>query len=271
MAEDENGGEVETLIGGFVPGQKDSTETPMMRSKEVQKAPLPKRFYKDVSIDEDGGSFRILLDGRPIRSPAKNVVTAPRLALAEALRAEWDAQETEINPAQMPLTRLFNSTIDGVEDAREAMLDEIASYLSHDLLCYPATHPARLVERQKAHWLPVLDWAEGELGGRFVQASGILAVEQSPLMGVTLRGLWQSLDRFELGAAHVLMTLTGSALLPFAFWRGFLDEEAMWQAAMVDEDWNIEMWGEDEEAVLRRAFRRKDFDAAVLVIKSHRD
>ncbi|WP_319528943.1 ATP12 family protein [uncultured Cohaesibacter sp.] len=261
---------VEMLPGGFVPGQRDSTQNPMMRAKEVMKTPLPKRFYKDVTISEDDGGYRVLLDGKPIRSPAKNIISVPRLAMAEALQAEWDAQDKEIDPATMPMTRLVNSTIDGVEEAREAILDEIIAYLGNDFLCYPASHPERLVERQKAHWMPVLDWAEGELGGRFVQASGILAVEQSPVMGEALRRHWQSLDRFQLGAAHVLMTLTGSALLPFALWRAFLDEEAVWQAAMVDEDWNIEMWGEDEEATKRRDFRRRDFDAAALVIRAHR-
>ena len=270
MADKDTVEQVEMLPGGFVPGQRDSTQNPMMRAKEVMNTPLPKRFYKDVTIGEDGVDFRVLLDGKPIRSPAKNIISVPRLEIAEALQVEWDAQKDKIDPAMMPMTRLVNSIIDGVEEAREAILNEIVSYLGNDFLCYPASHPERLVERQKAHWMPVLDWAGAELGGRFVQASGVLAVEQSPVMGENLRRQWQSFDRFQLGAAHVLMTLTGSALLPFALWRAFLDEEAVWQAAMVDEDWNIEMWGEDEEALKRREFRRRDFDAAALVIRAHR-
>ena len=262
---------VQALFGDFVPGQQDSATNPMMRAKEVMKTPLPKRFYKAVTVgrDEEGG-HQVLLDGRPIRSPAKHKVCVPCEAMALALAAEWDAQTDRIDPATMPLTRLVNSTIDGVEAARDAMLDEIVSYLSHDFICYPATHPERLVDRQQKHWQPVLKWVEGPLGGRFVQATGIMAVEQSPVMGQALRAQWQGLDRFELAALHTIMTITGSALLPYAFWKGFLSADATWAAAMVDEDWNIEMWGEDEEAAKRRVFRRADFDAAILVLESLR-
>ena len=276
MAKDEtgkNGQEegVQALFADFVPGQQDSTQNPMMRAKEMMKPPLPKRFYKIVSIGElEEGGFQILLDGRPIRSPAKHVVSVPNRVSAEALVSEWDAQDTEIDPATMPLTRLVNSAVDGVEDARAAILDEIVSYLNNDFICYPASHPERLVQRQKDVWQPVLDWVEGELDGRFVQASGILAVEQSPVMGENLRQIWSDLDIYQLAAVHTIMTLTGSALLSFALWRGFLDREAAWVAAMVDEHWNIEMWGEDDEATKRLDFRRRDFDAAALLIEAAR-
>lgn len=274
MADKEKGtgsDEVQALFGDFVPGQQDSTTNPMMRAKEVMKTPLPKRFYKAVSVAADEvGAFRVLLDGRPIRTPAKHLVSVPSEAIATALAAEWDAQTDKIDPATMPLTRLVNSTIDGVEDARGAMLDEIVAYLNHDFICYPATHPERLVDRQQKHWQPVLKYVEAPLGGRFVQATGIMAVEQSPVMGEALRAEWQGLDIFQLAAVHTIMTITGSALLPYAFWKGFLSSESTWSAAMVDEDWNIEMWGEDEEATKRRTFRRADFDAAIVVLEALR-
>ncbi|WP_316861742.1 ATP12 family protein [uncultured Cohaesibacter sp.] len=265
--------EFEQLFGDFVPGQKDSSQNPMMRSKEAAKTPLPKRFYKQVEIGcerlEDGSErFSILLDGRSVRSPAKKIVAVPSRSVAEILREEWDAQQTEINPALMPMTRLVNSTIDGVEAAREAMLEEICAYLGNDLLCYPASHPQRLVERQKAHWHPVLDWAEVELGGRFVQASGILAVDQSPVMAERLKGIWCELDIFQLASVHTIMTITGSALLSYALWKRFMERDEVWAAAMVDEDWNIELWGEDEEATKRRVFRRTEFDAAAFIIEA---
>nr|WP_321456672.1 ATP12 family protein [uncultured Cohaesibacter sp.] len=263
------------LFGDFKPGQKDSSDNPMMRSKEATKAPLPKRFYKDVAVGSEESEqgqplYCVLLDGRKVKSPAKKTVCVPKRSLAEALVMEWHKQEKEINPAFMPLTRLINSIIDGVEDARDAMITEILAYLNNDFICYPASHPERLVQRQKDHWHPVLDHAEEALGGRFVQASGILAVEQSPVMGACLRAMWADLDIYQLGALHSIMTLTGSALLAFALWDGFLDADAVWNAAMVDEDWNIELWGEDEEATKRRVFRRADFDAAVLIIKAIR-
>ncbi|MCV6548371.1 MAG: ATPase [Cohaesibacter sp.] len=258
--------ERQALFGDFVPGQQDSTETPMMRAKEMMKNDLPKRFYKEVSVGEEGGAFLVLLDGRSIKSPAKKVIAVPKRMIAERLAAEWAAQEIKIDPATMPLTRLVNSIIDGVEDARGAMLDEIVSYMGNDFICYPASHPERLVERQVLHWQPVLDWAGERLGGKFVQASGILAVEQSPGLGKALRAILADLDIFQLGAVHSLMTLTGSALLPFAYWSSHLSRDAMWDAAMVDEDWNVEMWGEDDEATKRRVYRRSDCDAAGVIL-----
>ncbi len=260
----------QALFGDFVPGMQDSTETPMMRAKEMMKADLPKRFYKAVTIGEEAGSFQILLDGRSVKSPAKKALDVPSQGIADALVLEWDAQTEKIDPATMPMTRLVNSTIDGVDDAREAMIDEIVAYLGNDFICYPASHPERLVERQAALWQPVLDWAGEQLGGRFVQASGILAVEQSPVMGETLRKSWQDLDKFQLAAVHSIMTISGSAILAFAFWKGFLTKDALWAAAMVDEDWNVEMWGEDEEATKRRTFRKSDMDAASLVVDAMR-
>ena len=263
--------DLQALFGDFVPGQQDSTQNPMMRAKEVMKTPLPKRFYKDVTVEaDDSDMFRVLLDGRPIRTPAKHLVSVPSEKIAAALVVEWDAQQKEIDPATMPLTRLVNSTIDGVEDARDAILEEIIAYLNHDFICYPATHPERLVNRQKKLWQPILDWVEGPLGGRFVQATGVMAVEQSPVMGRRLREEWDNLDIFQLAAVHTVMTITGSALLSYGLWTGFLSKEATWKAAMVDEDWNIEMWGEDDEATKRRVFRQADFDASALVIDSLR-
>lgn len=265
-----SGEDKQALFGDFVPGMQDSTETPMMRAKELMKVDLPKRFYKDVTIGEEGGSFQILLDGRSVKSPAKKALDVPNRAIAQALVVEWDAQVDKIDPATMPLTRLINSTIDGVDDARGAMIDEIVAYLGNDFICYPASHPERLVERQAALWQPVLDWTGEQLGGKFLQASGILAVEQSPVMGEALRKLWDDLDRYQLAGVHSIMTISGSALLAFAFWRGFLSSEALWTAAMVDEDWNVEMWGEDEEATKRRSFRKADMDAACLVVNALR-
>lgn len=270
MSDQDKTDNAQPLFGDFVPGKQDSTETPMMRAKELMKNDLPKRFYKEVTIAQEGELYRLLLDGRAIKSPAKKTIEVPKKAIAEALLLEWEAQTETIDPATMPITRLVNSAIDGVEDARAAMLDEIVSYLGNDFICYPATHPERLVERQNVHWLPVIDWAGKELGGLFIQVAGIMAIEQSPAMGKKLQELWQELDIFQLAAVHSIMTLTGSALLPFAYWKGFVDLEAMWNAAMVDEDWNIEMWGEDEEASKRRAFRRSDVEAASCLIEAFR-
>ena len=265
----------ETLLDSLLPSAEEQTEAAIARAKESVKPTLPKRFYTAVTVgdvsDDDGRTlYRVLLDGRPIRTPAKNIIAVPGRDIADKLADEWSAQEKFIDAATMPLTRLVNSTIDGVEAAREAMLEEVVAYLNNDFLCYPASHPERLVERQKTHWQPILDWAERELGGRFVQASGILAVEQSPIMGQQLRGMWQELDIYQLAAVHSIMTLTGSALLSFCIWHGFYRPDQAWKAAMVDEDWNIEMWGADEEATRRRNFREMDFNAAVFLIDALR-
>jgi chaperone required for assembly of F1-ATPase len=206
-----------------------------------------------------------VLDGRPVRTPARGFLVAPSRALAQALAAEWDAQGEIIDPATMPLTRLANSIIDGVVASPTPVAADIGKYLGSDLLFYRADGPQRLVERQERLWDPVLTWAGEALGARFVLAQGVMHTAQPEGAIAAARAAIPS-DPWRLGALHAVTTLTGSALLALALARGHLTTDAAWDAAHVDEDWNMEQWGRDEIAVARRTARRAEMDAAATVL-----
>ncbi len=245
------------------------TENPL----EGDTPELPKRFYKDVTVSAGDGTsggdnvpgtpvWAVQLDGRPVRTPAKALLALPSAKLAEAVAEEWRAQEKHIDPATMPMTRIVNSALDGVTGREAEVRDDIVAFAGTDLVCYRADTPAELVARQAEHWDPVLQWAREELGARFILAEGIMPVEQPP---EALEKVASRLDGFgplALGALHVMTTLTGSALIALQQGCGSLSEEAAWEAAHIDEDFQVAQWGEDAEAAARRAYRKREFLAA---------
>ena len=236
--------------------------------RQVARASLrPKtreRFYKNASAGA-GAPFAVLLDGRPVKTPAKNALGAPTKPLAQAIAAEWDAQSERIDPATMPLTRIANSIIDGVAPAPDPVADDLAKYLGSDLLCYRADTPDGLVRWQTQHWDPILDWARTALGARFMLSEGIVFVTQ-PDHAIAAARAANPADPWRLGAAHVVTTLTGSALIALALCAGQIDVDAAWAASNVDEDWNMHLWGRDEMALAARAMRFADLRAAGTVL-----
>ena len=240
--------------------------------------PLPKRFYTSVAVApvsspphraggetstrRGEGSFRLLLDGKPVRTPAKNELVLPSRALAEAVAAEWAAQGERIEPTSMPLTRLANSAIDGVMPREAEVRADILKYAGSDLVCYRAEGPPGLLRRQAERWDPVLAWARTAHGADLMVAAGIMPVSQpTPATAAIARAL-EPHDPFGLAAIHVMTTLMGSALLALAHAHGYLSAEAAWAAAHVDEDWQISQWGEDAEAKARRQRRWAEMQAA---------
>jgi chaperone required for assembly of F1-ATPase len=228
---------------------------------------LRRRFYAKATAAAGATGYAVLLDDKPVRTPARRNLAAPTLALAQALAAEWDGQSDLIDPAKMPLTRLANAIIDGVVDAPQPVAEEIVKYLGSDLLIYRAAGPPRLVERQARYWDPILAWASEALGARFALGEGIVHVTQ-PQAAVAAARAFLPADPWRLGAMHVLTTLTGSALIALALAHRQISAEAAWQAAHVDEDWNLEQWGRDELAVQRRSFRFAEFQAAATMLQS---
>ncbi|WP_108683453.1 ATP12 family chaperone protein [Methyloceanibacter sp. wino2] len=231
-----------------------------------EKPSLPKRFYKEVTVSDEGGQAAILLDGRPVRTPGKAPLTVPNAALAEAIADEWRAQGDRIDPHTMPLTKLVNSAIDGVVGQEAAVVDDIVAHAGSDLLCYRASGPEGLLALQAEAWDPVLAWASGALGAPMSLAEGVMHIPQPEASLAALRAEIEALDALKLAALHVMTTLTGSALLPLAVARGELSPEAAWDAAHVDEDWQISQWGEDAEARQRRKNRKADFEAAAKLL-----
>jgi chaperone required for assembly of F1-ATPase len=222
---------------------------------------LRRRFYETASVREREGAFAIELDDRPVRG----LLAFPTAALAERAAAEWRNQGEFIDPALMPLTRLANTIIDAVTVAQAEVAADIAKYLASDLLFYRAEGPERLVARERALWDPVLAWARDAHAARFLLSQGVMFVAQPDVSVAAMRQLIPE-DLWRLGAAHVITTLTGSALLALALSEQAISAEEAWSAAHVDEDWNQDLWGRDELALARRAQRRAEFDAAACVL-----
>jgi chaperone required for assembly of F1-ATPase len=240
-------------------------DDPIEATRRSLRTALPRRFYATATTAAEAGGYAVRLDDKPIRTPARRVLAAPTLALAEAIAAEWQAQQDVIDPAKMPLTRLANAIIDGVADAPLPVADEIAKYLASDLVFYRAGAPPGLVERQAHHWDPILDWARHALGADFKLGEGVVHVAQPQAALAAARTAIPE-EPWRLGAVHSITTLTGSALLALAMARGALAADAAWAAAHVDEDWNMAQWGRDEMAMARRDFRFAEFQAAATVL-----
>jgi len=243
---------------------------PREAARRGARATLRKRFYSQAHIGEaaDGG-FPLLLDGKPVKTPARRPLAAPAAALAEKIAEEWNAQAAQIDPARMPLTRLANAVIDAVADMPDAVADEVAKYLGSDLLCYRAAAPEGLVASQTRAWDPVLAWARETMDARFVLAQGVVHVAQ-PAETIAAMGAKIPADPWRLGAVSTITTLSGSALLALALAEGALDADAVWAAAHVDEDWQRSQWGSDDAEIERRAYRYGEFGAAVTVLRHAR-
>ena len=254
---------------------QDGKRTPQ-QSAAGPRPQLPKRFYQTVTIDPDsapGTPVRILLDGRPIRTPAKRQLAVAVPALAEALADEWRAQTGVIDPTTMPLTRLVNTALDGVTGREADVRTDIVGYGGSDLVCYLAAEPADLVERQQSGWGPVQRWAEAELGVPLRLSRAVQHVEQDPALLPAIEAALRSCDALALAALHVMTTLTGSALLALASLRGVVAVDEAWALAHIDEDYQVEKWGADPEARRRRDVRWKEMNAAgrLLVLLRSRD
>lgn len=246
---------------------KSPAENPMEAARRGARPVLRRRFYENATVSETPNGCAVQLDGKSVHTPARRLLAAPTMALAQALAAEWSAQTDVVDPAKMPLTRLANAIIDGVAQMPQPVADEIKKYLASDLLFYRAGAPQGLVERQARHWDPILQWAAEALGAKFYLGEGVVHVAQ-PEAALAAACAAVPDDPWRLGAAHVITTLTGSALIALAMARARLSAEAAWHAAHVDEDWNMEQWGRDEMAMQRRDFRHAEFQAAAAALKA---
>ncbi len=235
--------------------------------RRMTRGPRRKRFYAHAGVVEAPDGFAVTLDDKPVRTPSGRPLIARHREIADAMVAEWDAQQETIDPLTMPLTRIANSVNDAVVDRVEAVTDDVAKYFGSDLLFYRAGHPEALVAREAAQWDPIVFWAADALGAHFILAEGIVHVRQPDSAIAAARAVLPT-DPWSIAALHVITTLTGSALLALALKRGVIDQDQAWAAAHVDEDWNIEKWGVDEEVAARRAAQLVDFRAAASILKS---
>jgi len=220
-----------------------------------------KRFWKsvDVAPAPDGCGHIVTLDGRPLTTPLRRPMVLPAPALAEAIAAEWAHQPETLDPARLGLTRMANSAIDTVADNRAHVCETIMAHGETDLLCYRAEQPRELVARQAAAWDPMLDWLAQTFGARLLVTTGVMHVSQRRDDLAVLRGVVDRGDIFELMALHDLVTLSGSLVIGLATARGMAAADSLWVLSRVDEDWQTELWGHDEEAAALAEDRRAAF------------
>jgi chaperone required for assembly of F1-ATPase len=257
------------MLADLEAGRHLSDADPIQRARNQMKAPAVRRFYKAVGVERDADGFTVQLDGKPVKTPGGKPVVLPTEAAAQLVADEFAAQDDRLDPITMPVTRLVNTAIDGVVPDPQAVLEDIMRFSSSDLVCYRAEGPDALVARQAAAWDPVIDWARSALGARFFLAEGVMHVEQPrEAIGAVGLHLRQRDDPFRLAALHVITTITGSALLALALEAREVATEQAWDAAHVDEDWNIEHWGLDAEAAERRAARKRDMMGAAALIEA---
>lgn len=219
----------------------------------------PKRFWKNAEVAEAGQGYEVLLDGRGVRTPAKSRLVLPTAAMAEAVAEEWLAQEERVDPVSMPVTRSANAAIDKVLTQHEEVVEIVAAYGESDLLCYRAEGPEGLVARQAAGWDPMLDWAREALGVEMRTTTGVMYVAQDPGAVAQLHDYVRQLDAFALTAAHDLVAMSGSLILGLAALRDAEDTERLWDLSRIDEAWQIEQWGDDEEAAQAAETKRQAF------------
>jgi chaperone required for assembly of F1-ATPase len=245
--------------------KNSAPENAMAAARRAMRPALRRRVYEKAAVTAVADGYALVLDGKPVRTPAGCVLAAPSAEFARALAAEWNAQGEMIDPTAMPLTQLANAIIDGVCDQPGPIAAEIEKYLASDLVCYRAGGPRGLVERQSRSWDPIVSWAREELGARFSLGDGVIAVVQ-PESTLAAANAAIPDDPWRLGAVHAVTTLTGSALIALALAHRRLGTEEAWQAAHIDEDWNTEQWGRDDLAMARRAFRHAEMQAAATVL-----
>ena len=226
-----------------------------------------KRFYKQVTAEKEGGSYSVLLDGRVIKTPAKAPLRLPTLALAEAIAEEWDAQETEINPAAMPLMQSAATAIDRVTPQRDQVIEEIAAYGGTDLVCYRATHPQNLVDRQTATWDPMLEWIEARHNVRLQTCQGIIHIEQPQESLTKMRDIVAAQSDMTLAPLHNITSLCGSLVIALAVLDGHITAEEAFEISELDETHVMEFWGSDAEAVKRRNNNKESLAASARFLK----
>lgn len=225
-------------------------------------AEKPRKFYKHVTVVHAGTGWQVQLDGRNLRTPKAELMLLPTREVADQIADEWAGQTDVIEMATMHATRLANTAIETIPGAREGVADQLAQYAGSDLVCYFAEAPAALVDRQEAGWGPVLARAADEEGLRFERCAGIVHKAQPAETLARVREIALALDDFRLAGLAFGVPLLGSAVLAIGLLRGWFGGEQAYDLSRVDEAFQEETWGIDEEAAERT--QRLRAEAAML-------
>ncbi|MEM6577667.1 MAG: ATP12 family protein [Pseudomonadota bacterium] len=224
---------------------------------------VTKRFWTDASVVRHAEGFTVQLDERPVKTPAKAELVVPTRALGHAIAEEWNAQEAEIRPQDMPMTRAANAAIDKVRPQHADVASLIAAYGDADLICYRADTPAGLVSRQADAWDPLVDWINQRFDVQLHIVTGVMHVPQNPAHLDRLAAHVHEMDEYTLTAFHDLVGLSGSLAIGFAALERWKPGDELWRLSRIDELWQQELWGEDEEAIATAAFKGREFNDAM--------
>lgn len=249
--------------------EKAAVKDPMRVASLSARSQLRKRFYKQATVFSDVSNINIHLDGKSIKTPGGEVLSLPNIHVGELVVDEWNQQEEKIDPQTMPVTRLINTSIDGVSKDMQPVKDDIIQFAGSDLLCYRADSPEGLVTNQRKYWEPLIEWAGSSLGATFSVQTGIMHVSQSNECIVAFGEHVNLIDEpAMLTALHSLTAISGSAIIALAIFKNEIDIVYGWNAAHVDEDWQISQWGDDSDAQAFRAARKVEFEASVRLMRA---
>ncbi len=221
-----------------------------------------KRFYKQAAVIRIDRGFLVELDGRAVKTPEKRLNISPTRPLATAICREWNDQGDKVNPDSMPMAKLQNTALDRVEIRRGDLIGELVKYADTDLLCYRADYPLDLARRQETLWQPLLDWVSDRHGVDLKVTTGILHLAQETAQLARLEQYLQGVDSFRLAAFYNITTLCGSVSVALNVMGGNISVEEAWAAAQLDENYQIDAWGIDDEAKIRQDNMKAELDAA---------
>lgn len=227
-----------------------------------------KRFWTDVAVVGSEGGYVIHLDGRVVKTPEKHDLNVPTRAAAELIAKEWAVVEGTLDPSKMPATQWANVAIDRVVEKHDEVVEMLAGYGDTDLLCYRSTHPDELIIKQAAVWDFPLEWAKATFDAPLKITQGVIPVDQPNQSILNLRAEVAKMEPFTLSAFHDLVHISGSLVLSLAVFHGQMSSESAWDAAQVDEIWQKEIWGGDEEAIAATEQKRQSYIFAVKLLKS---
>jgi len=222
-----------------------------------------KRFYKKAAVVPCDGGFTVELDGRDVKTPEKRPNISPTLALAEAICTEWNDQKDKVDLRRMLMAKLQNTALDRVATRQADLIDDLVTYAGSDLLCYRAETPEILAKRQADLWQPLLDWLLAHHDVALTVTTGILPVEQAAVELAKLRHFLEGIDHFRLASFYNITTLCGSVSIALNVLGRNISGEQAWAAALLDENFQAEQWGVDDEAQIRHDNMKAELDGAV--------
>lgn len=203
-----------------------------------------------ASIHDGEELYSINLDGRKLRTPARNPLVVPCKNLAWCIASEWDAQMDDkkgIQPASMPLMSLISTTIDQISTPAGLAFtrNTVMNYLPTDsALFYTHEGDRILLAKQRKMMDPILEFFAKELEIELKTTQAMTSrIEQSPEVASKIRTMVHSLDPFSLAVIQCMTMECKSLLSALAFYYKGLDLQSLKGVSRVEEEFQVEIWG----------------------------